>query len=70
MTDDVMEIVEEKPPERGKKYVVPNNYLESEVENITSEQVENIRLCTTHTLPDHLPFCLPPPAGQQTSTGA
>ena len=28
-----MEIVEEKPLERGKKYVVPENYLESEVEN-------------------------------------
>ena len=27
VTDDVMEIVEEKPPERGKKYVVPENYL-------------------------------------------
>ena len=34
VTDDVMEIVEEKPPERGRKYVVPENYLESEVENI------------------------------------
>ena len=34
VTDDVMEIEEEKPPERGKKYVVPGNYLESEVESI------------------------------------
>ena len=26
--------MEEKPPERRKKYMVPENYLESEVESI------------------------------------
>ena len=26
VTDDVKEIVEKKPPEMGKKYVVPENY--------------------------------------------
>ena len=47
MTDDVKEIVEEKSPEIEKKYVVPENHLESEVENIrglanrfTSDEVE------------------------------
>ena len=34
VTDDVKEIVEERVPEMGKKYVVPENYLESKIENI------------------------------------
>ena len=44
MTDDVKEIVEEKVLEMGKKYVVPENYLESEIEVREEKMLDEIRI--------------------------